>query len=590
MESEELSAEFISKKENLAEIYKLIVKAAQNTLPPDDSDSKFLVEFNDKSRFTPRNVRNNAAKDIKISYSPQNICVTGGSALNIYDVALEEYRKRKTITPLKEFVNRSTPDIDIVWWPTVTGSDSNKYAVISISPIIHNFALRLEKQLDETFSQLVGKQYTIFDTIYTVNAVHIANNFAEAGQRPAGYKYGTHQLKITIQLNDTFVHIVDFSIYDSASGQTKPQQSLLPMNTDPVYMNQGTIKSLQIDNVNVNVPEIKNLIKQQIFAFNNIYPINPTKGVVIYKRILYIKELINKANSRNNIRDIHSVFGDIGNIPIKSITDSLNKNSINSLQNVSKVIEEEISKTIQPVPNSKITTRNRDDVITEYNTIKQRLIDVDIEYNKRRLDIEAPIRQAKRSGINTRTIKASIAPLLEKLNKDFDNKKKELQQIKMKLEAELGNTVGVSQTLLLSRPPMPPMQSRPPQPPMQSRPPQPPMQSRPQLMPHIQIIEEYYNDAGQLIAFVRDNIRQYEYEIVLEILPNGVKRFRQDIPILKTVNKYTNSGGYWNYIIYDPVNEYYIHRIVNPTFGKVIYETKLSPYQYQQLMEHLRRY
>jgi hypothetical protein len=629
MESEKLSAEFISQKENLAEIYKLIAKAAQNTLPPDDSDSKFLVEFNDKSRFTPRNIRNNATKDIKISYSPQNICITGGSALNIYDLALEEYRKRKTITPLKEFVNRSTPDIDIVWWPTVTGTDSNKYAVISVSPIIHNFITRLEKQLDESFSYLIGKQYRVFDTIYTVNRVKISNNFADSGQRPAGYKYGTHQLKISIQINDTLIHIVDFSIYDSASGQTKPQQSLLPMNKDPVYMNQSTIKTLQIHDIHVNVPEIKHLIKQQIFAFNNIYPINPMKGMVIYKRILYIKELIYKANSQNNIQDIHNVLGNIGNIPIKSITDTLNKNSINSLENVSRVIEEEIIKTVHPVnpvKNSKITARNRDELIAEYNAVTQRLIDLDIEYNKIRLDIEAPLRTAKRNEKKTHSISASrhtqhvknsIAPLIEKVKKDFDEKKKELEQIKLKLEAELDNTVDISRKPLLSspsmqsmppmpsmqsmpsRPPMPSMQSmpsRPPMPPMSSRPPMPPMYSRPSMqtrppmppMPHIQIFDEYYNDAGQLIALVKDTIHPHEYEVFIEILPTGQKRLRFDIPVLKTVGEYVDAQGNRNYLILDPFNKQYMHLIINRYTGKKTWEN-ISPYDYERLIGSIRR-
>ncbi len=606
MESEKLSAEFISQKENLAEIYELIVKAVQNTSPPDDSDNKFLVEFNaDKSRFTSRNVRNNATKDIKIVYEPQNICITGGSALNIYDLALEEYRKRKTITPLKEFVNRSTPDIDIVWWPTVTGSDSNKYAVISVSPIIHNFVLRLEKQLDEAFSQLIRKQYRIFDNIYTVNAVHISNNFADSGQRPAGYKYGTHQLKISIQINDTLIHIVDFSIYDSASGQTKPQQSLLPMNKDPVYMNQSTIKILQIHDIHVNVPEIKHLIKQQIFAFNNIYPINPMKAMVIYKRILYIKELINKANSRNNIRDIYSVLGDIGNIPIKSITDTLNKNSINSLENVSRVIEEEISKT---------TARNRDELIAEYNAVTQQLTDLSIQYNKKLLEIENPLRTAKRNEKKTKSINAyrhtqyvknSIAPLIEKVKKDFDNKKKELEQIKLKLETELGNTVDIPRKSLLSSPPMQTMQSIPPMPPMPpmpsmqsmpSRPPMPPMYSRPSMqtrppmppMPHIQIIDEYYNDAGQLIALVKDTIHPHKYEVFIEILPTGQKLLRMDIPVLRTVGEYVDAQGNHNYLILDPFNRQYMRLIINRYTGNKTWEN-ISPYDYARLIGSMRR-
>ena len=582
MESEELSAEFISQKENLADIYKLIVKAAQNTLPPDDSDSKFLVEFNsDKSRFTPRNVRNNAAKDIKIAYDSQNICITGGSALNIYDLALEEYRKRKTITPLKEFVNRSTPDIDIVWWPTVTGSDSNKYAVISVSPIIHNFVIRLEKQLDESFSYLIGKQYRVFDTIYTVNRVKISNNFADSGQRPAGYKYGTHQLKISIQINDTLVHIVDFSIYDSASGQTKPQQSLLPMNTDPVYMNQSTIKSLQIHDIHVNVPEIKHLIKQQIFAFNNIYPINPTKGMVIYKRILYIKELINKANSRNNIRDIHSVLGNIGNIPIKSITDTLNKNSINSLENVSRVIEEEIASSVPPT--SIVTNKPQ----KNKKAIQEQLKELDIEYQAKLLALKAPVREAKRKHQNIKAAERAIQPQLKELENKYLSI---INKLKIELEEFSSNNIE-SSTIPLNTPiptttpttiPTPttrlPTDTR-----MQSRR-QPIMQVLP-----FRIIEEYYNDAGQFIALVYDNIRHQQYEVFIEILPTGQKRLRMDISVLRTVREYMDAQGNYNYLIFDPSDGNYIHRIINSYTKQVIWNKKISPYDYARLIGSIRR-
>lgn len=581
MASEELSAEFISQKDNLVEIYRLIFNAAVNTLQPEETDGKQLVEFNvpEKNRFS-KNIRNNATKDIKISYNPDNICITGGSALNAYDLILEEYRKRKATTPLKEFVNRSTSDIDIVWWPTVRGADSTKYAVISASPIIHNFVIRLEKQLEESFAKLIGKQYTILNKSYTINEIHINNNFTPVGPRPAGYLYGTHQLKISIKMNDKWAHIVDFSIYDTASGQTKTSQPLVPMNKDPVYMNQENIKRLEI---NVNVPEIKHLIRQQIFAFGNILPLDQVKAMVIYKRILYIKELINKADSRNNIRNITRVFGDIGNIPIKTITDTLNKNSINSLQNVNAMIEDEIKKT---------ETNN----IENYNNIIQRLKELDIEYSKERLAIEAPIREAKRRGQNTKKVKDSIASQLKKLDDTYNDKKKELINIKNTLEATLPPSHNIKTPILptpqnYKTPILSPLQNARTlmQPTQQnvrtSIPTRQPIMTRPPLPP--QIIEEYRNDAGQLIGLVYDE-RYGEFESIIEILPNGKRIIRTDLPILKLMNRYQDARGFFNDIFYNPATKMYIHRIRDPYLGKMV-DYIITHQQYTQLIGHYSR-
>ena len=579
MASEELSAEFISQKDNLVEIYGLIFNAAINTLQPEETDGKQLVEFNipEKSRFS-RNVRNNATKDIKISYNPDNICITGGSALNAYDLILEEYRKRKATTPLKDFVNRSTPDIDIVWWPTVRGTDSTKYAVISASPIIHNFVIRLEKQLEESFAILIGKQYTILNNSYIINEIRINNNFTPVGPRPAGYLYGTHQLKISIKMNDTWVHIVDFSIYDTASGQTKTSQPLVPMNKDPVYMNQGNIKRLEI---NVNVPEIKHLIRQQIFAFGNILPLDRVKAMVIYKRILYIKELINKADSRNNIRNITRAFGDIGDIPIKSITDTLNKNSINSLQNVNAMIEDEIKKT---------ATNN----IEKYDKIRRILTDLDIEYSKERLAIETPVREAKRRGQNIKKVKESIADELKKLDDKYSDKKKELINIKNTLESTLPTQQNVKTVI----PPTPqnirtPIMTIPQnvRAIMPTR--QPIMPTRQPIMPTRQpimvrqplpptIISEYSNEAGQLIGRVYDE-RYGEFESIIEILPNGKRIIRTDIPILQFIKQYEYPRNVFNYIFYNPANKMYIHRI-RDTYSGIIKDYTITPQQYAQIM------
>lgn len=569
MAAEELSAEFISIQENLVEIYTLIVEAANNTSPPDESDRKILVEFNksDKNRFSLKNTRSNTAKPIAITYEPANICITGGSALNIYDLALENYRKRKAITPLKEFVNRSTPDIDIVWWPTIKGTTT--HAIISESPIIHNFVLRLEKQLNTTFSTLIGKSYTIFGKSHTVNGIYITNNFLTNDRRPAGYLYGTHQLKISIQLNNTIIHIVDFSIYDSASGQTKSSQPLLPMNMDPVYMNKNNIKQLKIDNIVINVPEIKHLIRQQIFAFTNIFPINPIKGQIIYKRILYIKELISKADSRNNIRNITRVFGNIGNLPIKSITDTLNKNSIDSLQNVSTMIEEDIQKnmstvkvtpkpvqtpvTIQTLVHTPETKINRDDVIIK------RLRDLDIEYNKQRLIIEEPIRQAKRRGQNTRRIKAYIEDKLAQLDYMYNKKKKEIQGF-------VNNSITPRQSMQSSKPL--------------------PIILLNQPTTHLKIMREYYNNVEQLIGFIYDEYLRTQYESVIEILPNGQRRIRIDIPMF--IRYYKDTRGLDNEIYYVTQYNYYINRVINPYTGQIA-EYKLSPTQYAKIVQLSRK-
>ncbi len=184
---EELSKKIVNDITYLTKLYNTVIQAANApSVKVNSNDEKIFIEYGTKSRTkrvsaNTRNVENGtevaSPKDIKLEYDPKNICITGGSALTVYDYYLKEYITAKELKNLESMTERKTPDIDMVWWPTY---NNDKYAIISASEIIHNFAVNFKNSIEWYFSQNY-KRYNIKigTEIYklAVDGVIIQDNF-----------------------------------------------------------------------------------------------------------------------------------------------------------------------------------------------------------------------------------------------------------------------------------------------------------------------------------------------------------------------------------------------------------------------------
>ena len=313
---EELSKKIVNNITYLQKLYNTVFEAAHDiTVQVNQDDDKLFIEYGTKSRTkrVAENTRNfdvintnevESAKDIKIEYNPNNICITGGSALTVYDYYLKEYITAKELQTLESMTGRKTPDIDMVWWPTY---NNPKYAIISASDIIHNFALRVKDSIERYFIRdFVMADIKIGDEIYSIaeDGIIIQDNFglSESYPRIEGYKYGTHQINVIFKFtNGIKCKLIDLSIYDTASNQTAPKDPIEPMINDPMYIKAEYINRLKINDIRINVPIIAALEEQQRYAYGR----RVNKQNVYSKRLEYMAQLFKniKNENLNTIKD-----------------------------------------------------------------------------------------------------------------------------------------------------------------------------------------------------------------------------------------------------------------------------------------------
>jgi hypothetical protein len=307
---EDLSKKIVNNITYLEKLYNTVFEAAHDiTVQINQDDDKLFIEYGTKSRIkrVAENTRNfdventnevESSKDIKIEYNPNNICITGGSALTVYDYYLKEYITAKELQTLESMTSRKTPDIDMVWWPTY---NNPKYAIISASDMIHNFALRVKDSLERYFiNNFKNTDIKIGTEIYRIagDGIIIQDNFSLPVSYPKieGYKYGTHQLNVIFKFtNGVKCKLIDLSIYDTASNQTSPKEAIQPMRNDPIYIKGEYINRLKINNIRINVPIIAALEEQQRYAYGR----RANKQNIYSKRLEYMEQLFKNIKNEN---------------------------------------------------------------------------------------------------------------------------------------------------------------------------------------------------------------------------------------------------------------------------------------------------
>jgi hypothetical protein len=440
---ESLSSKILTNVPFIAEIYTLVTDAADRALK-----DKFVTSVSkdvnivragipDVNRYTAkcrgafqkinRNV-NNSNKCIKtnsylIEYDKNDIMIVGGAALNIYDYLLKEFKNRRGIAAMEEYIKKKTSDIDIVWWPKLTATIKNPKVpiqneiVVSSSQAIENLVSKFREELVLEFKKNSVKQNllnqikpylgntesnksnnvsgnTESNKSNNVNGNNVNSNKASANTDSLVikvnwlpfYAAGVHKVEVEFYIGGQVLKMLDISIHDSGASQKFDKEGKLitdlrPMTDDPVYCTQdpsekNSIKSFIIDSKNgrnmiVRVPSIYSFIQQQMFAFDNLVRDKQQKAFINYKRVEFIKLLLEKWQNEN--KDDLNIIGDSISDVLKDIQ---NRQSYSTSYFGSSIIEvckdivlNKDDKYVEKLCNKVTAEQIRKNIINELNII-----------------------------------------------------------------------------------------------------------------------------------------------------------------------------------------------------------------------------
>ena len=350
MESSDLiSSNILSNVNIIADIYNLVKKAAFITI----NNKQVQESENDTCTLTPyingihRTTTQCTSTNIyKIRFNSDDIVILGGSALNIYDNKLKDVKVRRQINALEKYIKKKTSDIDIVWWPRPSTDNviitSQSSAIINL---VNIFAVELNNQFAINNNILLTRIRPYIPKITNSDALII--NVSKNHILPAG----VHNINITFHIKDKIFKICDIAVHDSGSSQKNDLDGniithLQYMFDDPVYCSpvlgyNNSINYININNIDIAVPNIYAYIEQQMFAFDNVVRVYNIKGLIYYKRIEFIKQILlalklNDPNNIQNYTELKEVFKTDSKYYILYIIAIINiriNKSINNLRN-----------------------------------------------------------------------------------------------------------------------------------------------------------------------------------------------------------------------------------------------------------------
>lgn len=440
-----LSSKILSNKDILIDLYSVVRQAAIDaTTSPEvvaQSNNVCLLPLGEEgiTRVTYTR-RCTDSRDAKVIYLPDELTVIGGAALNLYEFELEDFRARRGIPELKDFTKKSTSDLDMVWWPkySIKNPELQNMCAISQSIAIETLARTFTAKLQERFNEQKENNTKMMTGIKAI--LEDPETYVSTSVRPV-FPAGVWTISCSFIANRTSYKIIDIAIHDTASSQKLDKYGyqitkLEPMINDPVYTTiqpntPKTITQLDFEETRVSVCNISEFIYQQLFAFSLLLkePGNRSlKALINYKRIIYIIELLNNIQSNNsrNINILRKVF----NISsYQERTEFINK-IISSINSATSTLTEHIIALCQAI-------EDRDNIINELYIIAltSKLSKLGAEYSSKLLNIESPLRKAKRSKkqlpLNIkRNIDKSVAELDAKYNNEINNIKREINILK----------------------------------------------------------------------------------------------------------------------------------------------------------------
>jgi hypothetical protein len=237
-----------------------------------------------------------------MDYHPDDIVVVGGIAMALYDKVIQQSMSAYGIQS-SPYVN-NTADIDMVWYPRIMDTEPDRvYEVLTIrSPAMEEHVIRLEEAMKRVVQEksidLDNIVYIIKNTIPYIESVQLT-----VEQSNAGLLAGTYKILIFCTLtymDHTMImfELCDLSIHDGCSSQITRKDDgnliLAPMYYDPMYCSPfyQLITIYTPLYVGISVPNILSMIKQQLFAFQNLLHKSSDKCIIYYRRIQYLQIII----------------------------------------------------------------------------------------------------------------------------------------------------------------------------------------------------------------------------------------------------------------------------------------------------------
>ncbi len=341
---EVLSSTILSNVDIITDIYKIIKESGLRAVKSESvikaSNDVFVIKpnINGVTRVTancrrPGEGEKDCRKSNKysIEYDPNDIMIVGGSALNVYDYALKGLKERRGLSTLESYIKKKTSDIDIVWWPREVKSINNSKnvkdeIVTSSSPAIQSLIKQLQIELTSEFEKnrkdLETKIRPFINNATNDDSltIELGGNKYYSGQPIDTWQAGTWTIVITFKMKTKQFKICEVIIHDSGSSQRVDEngneiKELRYMSEDPVYCSPtpekiNSMSILDINGVDIAVPNILTFVKQQLLAFGNNIKSKNQKAFINYKRIQFIKNLLNKIviNDNSNKADLLEVF------------------------------------------------------------------------------------------------------------------------------------------------------------------------------------------------------------------------------------------------------------------------------------------
>lgn len=316
--NEIISSKILSDVGIIADIYSIIkeagLKATSNEKVQSSRKEVCRIEPN-KIGITRLSECKSSTNKYSIEYDANDIMIVGGAALNVYDHKLRAFKERHGLGVLEDYIKKKTSDIDIVWWPhkIQSGRDIIISKSTAITELVRVFEVELKKNLNEASKKLELKIKPYITN--ASNADELKINVNSFQTRLAG----VFNITITFQIKNKLLKICDISVHDGGAGQKLDENGkyinyVTYMEFDPMYSSprQGwttSIIRLNINGIDIAVPNIEPFVKQQMLAFDNLIRLNEVKGFINYKRVEFIKQLLSSFVNLENSSDFLEVFG-----------------------------------------------------------------------------------------------------------------------------------------------------------------------------------------------------------------------------------------------------------------------------------------
>jgi hypothetical protein len=336
----EINSEYIMSRELLVYLYNSVrdagiitsanYKSHENTL--------HLLDLDSSAKRYPRNQEPQIYNDntIIVEYDPTNIVIVGSSVLKIYNELFFSYYSH--YSEMEEYINRTTHDLDIVWWPTVTINDKSlQYKLVKItSPAIASFV--------DDFLENLKNSITVPEKLLAIRKIlgdthDVYFTFEKTLFEPAG----TYNITLLMSYGEKVNYkICDIAVHDGINSQQYDIYGnyisvIKPMSFDPSYVIE---KKVYISNnlftafnkihirekdSNIYLPNAIQYFFQQLLAFNNFIRTSNMKLFTIYGRLQFIVEMLTLIKTQSNVYYTNFLLGFLTEEDdIRMITHTLN--------------------------------------------------------------------------------------------------------------------------------------------------------------------------------------------------------------------------------------------------------------------------